>query len=384
LSGFDRVSLLRARARQIAHDQAELLADIHSVSESVSELSNSPEPDIEDRFNATASEVQTALNLTRRAAEVHTDLAFQLRERLPQVWKMLSEGVIDLARARVLADQTVHLPRELAQQVCDTALVKAPGQTTGQLRARIQRLIISIDPAAAKDRYEKTLTERRVICEPTDAGTANLYGLDLPAAEATAAMRAINKQAMSLKSAGDERTIDQIRADIFLDLLKGRNVNTSHRDRAVIDITVDLSTLAGLDDKPGEIPGWGPVIADIARQLTAEQHDAEWRYTITDPDGQVVSNGTTRRRPNQAMKRAVEAKARTCVFPGCRMPARECDIDHNQAWNDGGATTECNLAPLCRHHHVIKHRGWTITQPKPGSYTWTSPLGHTYTTGPDP
>jgi hypothetical protein len=297
---------------------------------------------------------------------------------------MLRAGLIDLSRARVICNETIHLDPEIRDQVVDIALQRAPIQTTGLLAARIRRLAIWIEPENAKKRYENGLAERRVAHEANDDGTANLMGLNLSAPDTAAAMRAINQQAMSLKSAGDERTIDQIRADIFLDLLKGRNVNTSHRDRAVIDITVDLSTLAGLDDKPGEIPGWGPVIADIARQVAQEQDDAQWRYTITDPDGQVVSNGTTRRRPTTTMKRAVEAKARTCVFPGCRMPARECDIDHNQAWNDGGATTECNLAPLCRHHHTIKHRGWTITQPKPGSYTWTSPLGHTYTTGPDP
>jgi hypothetical protein len=384
LSGFDRVTVLKARARQIAHDQAELLADIGSISESVAELANNPQPDADDIFNATASEVSAALTLTRRSSEIQVDLADALCERLPAVWKALSEGLIDLARARVMADQTVHLPRDLARQVCHVALDKASSQTTGQLRTRLQRLIISIDPASAKDRYEQKLTERKVVCEPTDAGTADIHGLDLPADQANAAMRAINTQAMSLKTAGDKRTMDQIRADIFLDLLQGHHIPTSHRDRAVVDITVDLNTLAGLDDKPGGIPGWGPVISDIARQVTAEQPDAEWRYTITNDDGQVVSNGTTRRRPTTTMKRAVEAKARTCVFPGCRMPSRECDIDHNQAWTDGGATTECNLAPLCRHHHMIKHRGWTIRQTKPGIYTWTSPLGHTYTTGPDP
>jgi hypothetical protein len=38
LSGHDRVSLLKARARQIAHLQAELLADINSVGEAISGL----------------------------------------------------------------------------------------------------------------------------------------------------------------------------------------------------------------------------------------------------------------------------------------------------------------------------------------------------------
>jgi hypothetical protein len=56
LSGHDRVSVLKARARQIAHDQAELLADIQSVSEAVSELANLDHPDPQDVFYTTASE----------------------------------------------------------------------------------------------------------------------------------------------------------------------------------------------------------------------------------------------------------------------------------------------------------------------------------------
>ena len=220
LSGFDRVELLKARARLISHLQAELYADIHAVSDAVTELDH---VDHRDVFYSTASEIQSALTLTRRAGEVHTDLAFQLRERLPGVWEALHNGLIDLAKARVLSDQTCHLPRELAQQVTEAALERASDQTTGQLRARIQRLIISIDPAAAKDRYEERLKERRVIAEMTDAGTANLHGLDLPPADANAAMRRINRLARGLKAKGDKRPIDQIRADILLDLLTGSN-----------------------------------------------------------------------------------------------------------------------------------------------------------------
>jgi hypothetical protein len=385
LSGFDRVTVLKARARQIAHDQAELMADIRSVSESVSELSNNPEPDVEDRFNATASEVSAALSLTRRSAEMQVDLADVLCERLPQVWRALSEGLIDLPRARILADQTVHLPRELAQQVCDQALVKAPGQTTGQLRARIQRLIICIDPAAAKDRYENTLTERRVICEPTDAGTANLHGLDLPADQANQAMCRINRLAHTAKRGGDRRCIDQIRADIYLDLLTGNHQETTRSDHGTVDIRVELTTLLGLDDQPGEIPGWGPVISDITRQLVGDADKAEWRVAV-EHEGQLVDVITTRRRPSKAQKRIAQTRNPHCVFPGCRMPARECDLDHRHSWAETHQTSTCGLEPLCRHHHKLKHRGWKLEKhpTKPNTYIWTSPLGQTYEVGPDP
>ena len=71
LSGFDRVRLLKADARMVAHFQARLYADIQSVSESVPALDYPEDP----------------MHLTRRSADIHVDLASLLCERLPRVWK---------------------------------------------------------------------------------------------------------------------------------------------------------------------------------------------------------------------------------------------------------------------------------------------------------
>ncbi|MBT8217634.1 MAG: HNH endonuclease, partial [Acidimicrobiia bacterium] len=71
-----------------------------------------------------------------------------------------------------------------------------------------------------------------------------------------------------------------------------------------------------------------------------------------------------------------------CVFPGCRMPATTCDLDHTTPHSQGGPTTPTNLAPLCRHDHRIKHTGWTYHPQEDGTYHWTSRLGATYKTKP--
>jgi hypothetical protein len=383
LGGHDRVELLKARARQLAHDQAQLYADIHSVSEAIGELFG-PGP-LEEMFETTCSEVRTALTLTRRAAEVQVDLAFQLGERLPQVGEALNAGSIDLPRARVICDQTVHLTRGSAQSVADSVLLAAPELTTGQLRARIQRLNIAIDPASATDRYQRRLEERRVVVEAEVDGTANLLGLHLPAADANAAMRRINRLARAAKTKGDPRTIDQIRADVLLDVLAGRGQHGRGGDRGVVDIRVDLTTLAELDDAPAEIPGWGPVIADIARKISRDQDDSEWRITITDEEGQPIGVTTTRRRPTTSQRRHVEVRNPTCVFPGCRMPAGQSDLDHEYPWSETHRTTTRHLEPLCRHDHVNRHeRHWRLRQIEPGVYEWTSPLGHRYLNRTEP
>jgi Domain of unknown function (DUF222) len=386
LSGFDRVRLLKADARMAAHFQARVYADIQSVSDAVSELDHLDNPDPQVVFEAASSEVQAALNLTRRSADIQVDLAYQLKERLPRVWQALEGGLIDLVRARILSDLTLPLPEELAREVTETAMERAPGLTTGQLRAHLGRLIITIDPAAAQERYEQKLVERRVFSEQGEDGTANLTGLNLPPAETNRAMRRINRLARALKAKGDPRRIDQIRADIYLDLLTGKTQNLgSGGDRGVVDIRVDMTTLAGMDEKPGEIPGWGPVIADVARQIVDEASDAEWRITPVDENGQPVGVTTTQRRPTTSQRRQVEARNPTCVFPGCRFDSVQCDLNHEVPWAEAHRTTIRELGPLCRHHHVQHHQhGWKLNQIRPGIYEWTSPLGHTYTTGPDP
>jgi hypothetical protein len=71
----------------VAHFQARLYADIQSVSESVPALDYPEDPTLQDIFETASSEVQAALHLTRRSADIHVDLASLLCERLPRVWK---------------------------------------------------------------------------------------------------------------------------------------------------------------------------------------------------------------------------------------------------------------------------------------------------------
>jgi hypothetical protein len=245
-----------------------------------------------------------------------------------------------------------------------------------------------VDPAAAKDRYEQKLLEARVICEPTEAGTANLMGLDLPPDEANRAMRHINRKAKRLKAGGDKRPIDLIRAELFLALLNGTHQGKASDggDRAQVNLNAELTTVLGLDDQPGEIPGWGPVIADIARQIVTDQPDADWNIPITHLQ-EVIDLVTTRRRPTRAQQRVVQILKPDCGFPTCRNDANNCDIDHVIPWQQTKHTTIRELQPLCPHHNQVKEHGWK-TQPNPdGTHTWTSPFGHTYTiqpTGPDP
>jgi hypothetical protein len=79
----------------------------------------------------------------------------------------------------------------------------------------------------------------------------------------------------------------------------------------------------------------------------------------------------------------VNARTPTCTAPGCQQPAVRCDLDHTTPYHHDGRTCQCNLAPLCRHHHRCKQSvGWQLEQPEPGVMTWTTPAGRHYITPP--
>jgi hypothetical protein len=213
-----------------------------------------------------------------------------------------------------------------------------------------------------------------VVLEAADDGTAHLRLSHLPPDQAALAFDRIDAYARILAVEGEERTLDQLRADVAIDLLVGCLDEPLGGRRPIVDLRIDLTTLTELDEQPGEIPGFGPVIADIARQV-AEQRHAEWRWHVVDQH-EIVAEGTTRRRPTRPQRRRIETRYPHCVFPGCRAPSTNCDLDHRQRWADGGPTEDPNLNPLCEHNHGTKDRGgWRVEMINPVTFQWTSPLG---------
>jgi hypothetical protein len=187
------------------------------------------------------------------------------------VFESLDSGNIDVRRAKVFDRYTIDLPIATARTIVEAVLPDAPNLTTGQLGARLDRLRIEVEPDAAKERYELAVDQRRVVIEPTPAGTANLYAFDLPPDRASALMKRLNRAARSLRNDGDQRSMDQLRTDVLLDLCTGGTAESP--SEGSVDISVDLETLLALNDDPGELAGYGPIIADITRKVAERQVD---------------------------------------------------------------------------------------------------------------
>lgn len=213
------------------------------------------------------------------------------------------------------------------------------------------------------------------VIEATPDGTGNVHLLDIDIADAKAIGKRVNAHMISLRKDDDDRSHDNLRADIARDLFLGSD--PINGGRGLFDMRVSMTTLAGLDEKAAEIPGMGHVNADVARNFADLHPRAEWQATITDDHGNVAGVVTTSRRPTKAISRFANAVQPTCSFPGCRVPAEDSDFDHLLPACQGGETSTWNGGPKCRHDHILKDRGWVHMRVE-GQDIWISPLGHTY------
>jgi hypothetical protein len=151
-----------------------------------------------------------------------------------------------------------------------------------------------------------------------------------------------------------------------------------------VTLTISSGTITSSQHPPGGPGPPGGIAAAAfraaARALTQAQADADADAAA----GGCAHGGQTHAyRPPPRLRDHITARDLTCRFPPCRQPAWRADLDHTQPFDDGGRTCRCNLGGGCRRHHQLKqHPRWKLTQPQPGTFTWTTPTGRTYTTGP--
>ena len=188
------------------------------------------------------------------------------------------------------------------------------------------------------------------------------------------------------------------------------------------------ATLQGRSETPGEADGFGVLDGDEAREVAAAatRHPrTRWCVTALHPDGTAAAHaclpggrlppGTgpphslpahhllrftgpllpvargpcdharaeTGYHPSRKLAHLIRARNARCTAPGCGRPAARCDLDHTVPWDQGGLTCDCDLAPLCRHHHRCKQaEGWHLEQPEPGVLVWRTPAGRSYAITP--
>jgi hypothetical protein len=311
--------------------------------------------------------IQVGLELARGPKSVSPmiELAVQL-VRLPLTEQALRDGDVDYSRARLIAGLTANLTGDLAglaeQQLMAGGWLA--GRTWAQILRRLSRIVINLDPDAARKRRETAERFARVVFGAEGDGTARLGGYNLPADQALQADAQISARARAYRQAGLPGSMELLRAQAFLDILAGldRRAGTTPaphdgqsaqdggasggggeagdgggsgpddgdgggsggggpRDgdgdgtggagtgdgfAANVDLTIPLATLLGLADRAGEADWLGAIDPELARRLAlraAANPRSNFRIVVTGQDGYAAGFGIARRRPGGAGRR---------------------------------------------------------------------------------
>jgi hypothetical protein len=417
-----RIDYLTAIERQESWIQALMHRAIVAVAGRESTESDDPIYGIDE---AEREDVSTALRVSPGSAQIKIDIARALTNHLPNTCSALAVGEISAAHANAIARETVSalskgLPESVIFEIENRAIAYSEFHTPAQVGNLVRKVIATSTPAEFEETVADAREMRRVSCFNDVDGMSTIVAL-LPAHEAQVVMNAIEsfiirarkycaqceseeKRSASLGSAslgsadssiadtviecnhvgGDQRSKDMKRADALAAiasqfLSSTLDDVTPHRRPLTVNVTIDLPTLMGLAENPGDLAGYGPIPASVAREIAA---DARWKRFITDPiTGNLLDFGREHYEPPQALKDFLIARDRTCRFPGCSRSATLSDLDHAKSWESGGETSTENLGALCRRHHKLKtHHGWKVESYADGSCLWKSPAGKEFFT----
>ena len=399
-------------------------------------------------FRAAVAETATACLLTEHTVAARIDALRALPTRLPRVWGQVTTGVVDLDRARLIHEKTLSLTTDSLAVLEPQLVVKVTTLTMPQLRVWLERAVAAADPEGYSRQAREAHDHRGVSFRAAGHGMGRMAVTGSLADIETARIVVTALAALAQDDPGHERLPDAKRADTVLDLIAaaldphaapddtpdtdvtdttdvtadtdtaspGAGVTPACLNRAAIErytsarvhVTVPLSVIVGADGL-GEVGNDGPLPAEQVRELLAALQrmgaSATWRCLITDDDPTSPTHGTVLgigraplalvRTATGLLRELVQARARCCSFPGCRRQASGCEVDHRIPHREGGATCECNLHPLCAHHHRLRERGFVprivIPRPRQGSTAvrgraspvitrWTTPTGRTITT----
>ncbi|MFC3455746.1 HNH endonuclease signature motif containing protein [Amycolatopsis speibonae] len=306
-----------------------------------------------------------------------------LTSRLPRTLSLMDRGQVSGFAAQKVAEATAWLSDEGSLKADAVLESRLPEKNSEQVRKAASYAAMKADRSGAERRATESREGRRLTMAQGETGVASIEVVDGPVEKVTAAYQRIHREARALRNEGDTRTMDQLRADIALDLLLGGQGGVS--ERTEVFLYMDLTTYLGLNDDPVKMAGHGYLPAGLGRQI-ATGPNTVLRRIITDPlSGQVRDLGRTRYRPDAATAEFVRVRDRECRRPGCTRAAHACELDHSIPWQFQGETNVADLVTYCTRDHRLKDEpGWIYRLDPDGSLTVTTPTGQTHTSTPPP
>jgi len=277
-------------------------------------------------------DIGLALGFSPANAEDQVKWAARVESLFPNVFDAMAAGVISERGAHAIVDPTQDYPAELAQKAVAKTLETAEGRCPQQLRRSCQARLQRADPAVHLARREKARRNRKVVLYDEEDSIATL-ACQQPAEIAQAMYTKIDRIARQEPKNG--RNLDEVRADVMAGLIL-EDPKTAGL-KPLIQVTVPITALLGVDERPGQLDAGQLIPAEVVRELMSHPGTLFHRL-LTDSAGQLVEYTPKLYRPKVGVDRFIRARHRTCVMPCCSHPSRSCDIDHATAWPLGEST----------------------------------------------
>ncbi|TPW73446.1 HNH endonuclease signature motif containing protein [Schumannella sp. 10F1B-5-1] len=343
-----------------------------------------------------AAELGGVLRITDRTVQARIGEARELVECFPTTLAAWEDGRITRGHVRVIVDAGRIVPIEVRERFELSAIDRCLSETPNRVRAALELLAERLTDRTLTERHDEAARGRGVRLVLGRDGMCDIVAT-VPTVIGDGILDRLTRQAQVIvdarepdpadPSSADRRTVDQVRADVFADLLLAGTPAldpTAHGDgegalgaiRAQVQVVVSALSIIGHDDTPADLIGRAPIDAATARTLA--RNAPSLTRMLTDPaDGTVLAVDTYR--PAWAQRRHLRARDQHCRWPGCRMAAIRCELDHTHDHALGGPTALSNLAHLCQRHHSMKQfTPWTVKQKTHGHLEWTSPTGRIY------
>jgi len=170
------------------------------------------------------AELAAELVTSPRAAGEQMDFAADLATRLPRTFAALGAGRLNAGRASVIWSRTRFLSDADAATADQILAAAAPELRYDQLGRRAAALEMKLDPEAVKQRKEDARREdQRVEARREASGNMSYGGRELATEDALAAKLSIDTDAIALRNAGVEGSLQDLRVMAYLDRLNGRD-----------------------------------------------------------------------------------------------------------------------------------------------------------------
>lgn len=376
----DQISALERRKSAAAANQALLTAALVAKRD----VARSTVP-IDKRRQGLGSEVALARRDAPQRGNQHLGFALALVYEMPCTFAALQKGLLSEWRATILIRESAILSiadrRKLDAEICaDPATFDGWGNQ--RFTAEAKKIAYRLDPQAVVDKAARAPEERFVSLRPAPDCMAYLSAL-LPMAQGVAVYAALMKAA---DTTFDGRSRNQVMADTLVERVTGRPADVPVP--VDIGIVIDDDTLLGDSDEPADVESYGPVPADIARQMVGDAvADKRSRATLRrlyrhPKSGGLVAMESRSRAFPPGLARFIRVRdGGHCRTPYCDAPIRH--TDHATPVSAGGATSAHNGNGRCAQCNYDKEApGWTVAADTDtaGTHTTdiTTPTGHTY------